>query len=183
MKALLVIVFLSSANTLFSQMALFPEHLKKTEIARLQRNDSLVYYQCHIDEATQELITSSGQKFTSKKRKLTITEKFIIYKSDSVYTCKYFNSPVTNYPNKKFPYLTLKEVDNWNFELKKTKTLTSQELLLLAAMEIKTHVIVHYELNINKTCPNEIVIWSKKDKDQYIVEGDYLLSKILNCNN
>jgi len=183
MKALLVIAFSGVINTLFSQGVLFPEHFKKTEIAKLHTNDSLVYYQCHVDEATQELITGSGQKFTTKKRKLTITEKFVIYKKDSVYTCKYFNSPVTNYPNKKFPYLTLKEVANWDFELKKTKPLTSQELLLLAAMEIRTHAIIHYELNINKTCPNEIVIWSKKDKDQYMVEGDYLMSKILNCNN
>lgn len=182
MKATLIIGILFLSRILCSQNSLFPAHLQKTQIANLQNKDSLIYYQCHVDEATQELVTSSGQKITSKKRRLTITEKFIILRKDSVYTCKYYTSPVTNYPNKKFPYLTLKEVDNWNFEHKNSKQLTREEMHMLSALETKTHAIVHYELNINKSCSNEIIICSKKDKEQFMVEGDYLLSKILNCN-
>ncbi len=181
MKHLFLLFLICFGITSFSQSVSFPEHLKKTYIAQLQSKDSLVYYQCHVDEASQELTTSTGQKISSKKKRLTITEKFIIHKTDSVYTCQYFTSSITNYPNKKFPYLTLTEVENWNFELQKNKTLTNQELLLLAAIETKTHAIIHYELNINKTCSNEIIICSKKEKEQVIVEGDYLLSKHLNC--
>lgn len=165
-----------------AQNKLFPEHLQKTQIARLQNGDSLIYYQCHVDEASQVLTTTSGQKISSKKRRLTITEKFVIQRTDSVYSCRYYTSPVTNYPNKKFPYLSLKEVSNWNFELQKDKRLSMQEVMLAAAMETKTHAIIHYDLNINKSCPNEIIICYKKDREQLIVEGDYLLSKILNCN-
>lgn len=165
-----------------SQSNLFPAHLQKTNIAKLESGDSLTYYQCHVDEATQELTTSSGQKITTKAKHLTITEKFIIYRYENVYTCKYFVSPLTNYPNKKFPYLTLKEMPNWDFELKKTKDLLLEELHLLSAFETKTHAIVHYELNINKSCPNEIVIKGKHMYEQLMVEGEYLLSKILNCN-
>lgn len=164
-----------------AQYVSFPNHLEKTYISKLTNNDSIVYYQCHVDEASQELTTSSGQKISSKKKKLTITEKFVITKLDSVYACRYYASSVTNYPNKKFPYLTLTEVENWGFELQKAKTLSKEEVLLIAAMESKTHDIVHYELNINKTCPNQIIVCYKKDKEQYLVEGDYLLSKILNC--
>jgi hypothetical protein len=182
MKITLVILTLGLAVALPAQYNLFPEHLQKTQIAGLQNNDSIVYYQCHVDEASQELTTSSGQKIHSKKRKLTITEKFVILKKDSVYSCRYYTSPFTNYPNKKFPYLTLKEVTNWNFEIQKEKVLSMQEVLLAAALETKTHAIVHYELNINKTCSNEIIICRKRDKEQFIVEGDYLLSKLLNCN-
>lgn len=183
MKSIFLICLIGFSGKFFSQNLMFPEHLKKTHIAKLQNNDSLVYYQCHVDEATQELTTSSGQKITSKKRKLTITEKFVITKRDSIYICKYSTSPITNYPNKKFPYLTLYEVTNWDFEVKKTKELTLQETQLIAALETKTHDIVHFELNINKTCSNEIIICSRKDKEQVLVEGDYLLSKILNLNN
>ena len=181
MRNLCLLFLLCIGMISYSQTLSFPDHLKKTYISNLQHNDSLVYYQCHVDEASQELTTSSGQKITSKKRKLTITEKFVISKTDSIYTCKYSASPVTNYPNKKFPYLTLTEVKNWDFSLQKTKTLTPQEVLLIAALETKTHDIVHYELNINKTCPNQIIVCYKKTKEQYLVEGDYLLSKILNC--
>lgn len=180
MRHLLLIVHVFIACLVSAQAVSFPKHLQKTQIAALKSGDSLVYYQCHVDEASQELTTSTGQKITSKKKRLTITEKFVIHKLDSVYNCKYFTSSVTNYPNKKFPYLTLTEVQNWDFELKKDKTLTTQEVLVVAALETKTHSIVHYELNINKTCPNEIIICSKKDKEQFMVEGNYLLSKLLN---
>ncbi len=182
MKAFYILIFINYKIILFGQVIIFPEHLQKTQIAKLQLHDSLVYYQCHVDEASQELTTSSGQKITSKKRKVTITEKYVILKADNFYTCKYFTSPITNYPNKKFPYLTLYEVTNWNFELKKMKNLTVQETLLVAALEKKTHPIVHFELNINKSCANEIIIVSKKDKEQFLVEGNYFLSKILNLN-
>lgn len=164
-----------------SQSNDFPSHLQKSNIAKLNSNDSLIYYQCRVDEAQQELTTSSGQKITTKAKHITITEKFVIYKKDSLYTCKYYVSPLTNYPNKKFPYLTLKEVSNWDFELKLAKTLTKQDIHLLAAFETKTHAITHYELNINKSCPNEIILKGKSINEQLIVEGNYSLNKILNC--
>jgi hypothetical protein len=181
MRVVCLLFFVCTIIKVHAQHILFPGHLKKKYISKLQNNDSIVYYQCHVDEASQELTTSTGQKITSKKRKLTITEKFALYKQDSTYTVKYYASSVTNYPNKKFPYLTLTEVSNWGFELQKTKTLNQQEVLLIAAMETKTHDIVHYELNINKTCPNQIIVCYKKNREQYLVDGDYLLSKILNC--
>lgn len=182
MRKALLILLVCYACLAVSQSSRFPVHLQKTQIARLQSNDSLIYYQCHVDEASQELTTSSGQKIISKKRRVTITEKFVILRSDSVYSCRYYTSPLTNYPNKKFPYLTLKEVSNWNFELQKSKPLTSEEVLLAAAMETKTHAIINYDLNINKSCPNEVIICYKKNREQLIVEGDYLLSKLLKCN-
>lgn len=182
MRSVLLIFSLCCACLAVSQNSLFPEHLQKAQIARLQSNDSLIYYQCHVDEASQELTTSSGQKIVSKKRRVTITEKFVILRKDSVYSCRYYTSPLTNYPNKKFPYLTLKEVSNWNFELQKSKELTPEEVLLAAAMETKTHAIINYDLNINKSCPNEVIICYKKNREQLIVEGDYLLSKLLKCN-
>lgn len=178
-KTLIIIVLLKFS--LYSQTVKFPEHLKKTQIAKLQSGDSLTYYQCHVDSASQEITTSGGQKIKSKKKKITLTEKFVVRKLDSIYTCKYFTSSITNYPNKKFPYLTLTEVKNWEFEIKKTKPLTIEETLLIAALETKTHSIIHYELNINKTCPNELIIMGKNINEQFIIEGNYLLSKSLNC--
>lgn len=164
-----------------SQGDFFPEHLQKSHISKLKNGDSLYFYQCHVDEAKQELTTSTGQKITTKAKRLTITEKFVIHKIDSAYFCKYYVSPLTNYPNKKFPYLTLTEVTNWDFEFKQRKQLSQQEVLLLAAFETKTHAITHYELNINKTCPNEVIIKGKNVNEQFMIEGDYLLSKQLNC--
>lgn len=181
MKLIVLICIVLFKFNFYSQTVVFAKHLKKTQIANLQNGDSLIYYQCHVDSASQEITTSKGQKIKTKKKKITLTEKFVIHKADSVYTCKYFTSSITNYPNKKFPYLTLKEVSNWEFEIQKTKILSTEETLLIAALETKTHSIIHYELNINKTCPNEIIIMGKNVGEQFIIEGNYLLSKSLNC--
>jgi hypothetical protein len=180
-KYFLFIIVFTFCSHLFSQTVKFPEHLKKTNIAKLQIGDSLIYYQCHVDSAFQEITTSAGQKIKTKKKKITLTEKFVVHKLDSNYSCKYFTSTITNYPNKKFPFLTLTEVKNWEFEIKKIKSLTIEETLLIAALETKTHSIIHYELNINKTCPNELILMGKNINEQFIIEGNYLLSKILNC--
>ncbi|MBA4242036.1 MAG: hypothetical protein C0448_15035 [Sphingobacteriaceae bacterium] len=180
MKLNFLIAFVLLNLNLFSQQINFADHLKKTAVAKLQNGDSLVYYQCHVDSASQEITTSNGKKIKTKKKRITLTEKFVIYKIDTIYHCKYYNSSITNYPNKKFPYLTLKEVANWEFELKEQKQLTHTEILMFAVLEIKTHAITHYELNINKTCPNEIIIKGKHINEQFIVEGNYILSKSLN---
>jgi hypothetical protein len=181
MKLIVFSIILLFKLNLHSQTVLFAQHLKKTQIANLQSGDSLIYYQCHVDSASQEITTSKGQKLKTKKKKITLTEKFVIHKSDSVYTCKYSISSITNYPNKKFPFLTLKEVSNWEFEIQKIKNLSVEETLLIAALETKTHSIIHYELNINKSCPNELILIGKKVNEQFIIEGNYLLSKSLNC--
>ncbi len=180
MKLKFLVIFLALNFNLFSQEITFSDNLKKTAIAKLKSGDSLIYYQCHVDSASLEITTSNGKKINTKKKKITLTEKFVIYKTDSVYQCKYYNSSITSYPNKKFPYLTLKEVANWEFELKEQKQLTHNEILMFAALETKTHAITHYELNINKTCPNEIIIKGKNINEQFIVEGNYILSKSLN---
>lgn len=157
----------------------FPPHFSKTEIAKLKQGDSLTYYQCHVDSAFTEMTLSNGQKVKTKKKRITLTEKFVINLKDSMYTVKYYIAGFNNYPNKKFPYLTIKETDTWYFEHKKTTNLSMQEVLLFAALETKTHNIVHMELNINKTCPNEVIIKGKNVNEQFIVEGNYLLSKSL----
>lgn len=164
-----------------AQRAVFPSNLAMTNIAQLRSGDSLTYYQCHVDEASQELITTSGQKISTKAKRLTITEKYVVINREGTYTLRYYVSGFNEYPNKKFAYLTLTEVANWGFELKRSGPLTLTDLMVLGVFERKTHDIVHYELKINKTCPNEIVIVRGKDRTQLIVEGDYLLSKYLSA--
>lgn len=175
----LSVIFILTAVWAKSQNITFPKHLSNAVIANLKAQDSLIYYQCHVDTASQQTTLSNGQQIQTAKKKITITEKFIITKKDSVYTCRYFISDITNYPNKKFPYLTLKEVETWNFGNYKQKQLNAKEVLILAALETKTHDIVHYELNINKSCPNQLIIAYQKNKSQHIVEGKYLISELL----
>ena len=73
MKLLSFIIFLLFKFSLYSQSVKFPEHLKKTHIAKMQNGDSLTYYQCHVDSASQEITTAGGQKIKSKKNRITLT--------------------------------------------------------------------------------------------------------------
>lgn len=180
MKPALLFCFLLTLLSLGKSLAFnFPPHFSKTEIAKLKQGDSLTYYQCHVDSAFTEMTLSNGQKVKTKKKRITVTEKYVINLKDSIYTVKYYIAGFNSYPNKKFPYLTLTETDTWNFNHKKTTDLNMQEVLLFAALETRTHNIVHMELNVNKTCPNEVIIKGRNINEQYIVEGSYLLSRSL----
>ena len=66
MKLNFLIAFVLLNLNLFSQQINFADHLKKTAIAKLQSGDSLVYYQCHVDSASQEITTSNGKKIKTK---------------------------------------------------------------------------------------------------------------------
>lgn len=178
-RILVLVLSLLRVTPCLPQKIIFPAAFSKTSIAGLLPGDSLIYYQCHVDEASQELTTASGQKISTKAKKVTITEKFVISNRDGVYGLRYYVSGFNEYPNKKFAYLTLKETATWAFEYKQSGVLTPQDVLLLAAFENKTHDIVHYELKINKSCPNEVVIADRKDRRQLIVEGAYLLVRNL----
>jgi hypothetical protein len=132
-----------------------------------------------VDSASSELTFSNGQKLKTSKKRITVTEKFVVSRKDSVYMLKYYVSGYNSYPNKKFPYLKLKETDTWYFDLKHTSVLNPEKLHLIAALETQTHPIVHMELNVNKSCPNELIIIGNRINEQLVIEGNYLLSKSL----
>jgi hypothetical protein len=157
----------------------FPEHLKKTNIALLKENDSLVYYQCHVEEAVQELTTASGEKIKGKSQKYTITDKFVIKLKREQYRVKYYSSSLVEYPNKKFAYLKLVEKDYWHFKLEKDSVLSERDVLIVAALENKSHETTEYDFKVNHQNPNEIIIMGTKVMSQLIVEGKYLLKKNL----
>lgn len=173
--------FIGLVNVFCQEQVMFPKHLQHTRIAQLKEHDSLIYYQCYVSEAQQETTTPNGTKITSKK-KITVTEKMVVVYDNGAYRLKHYLSSFTDYPNKKFAYLTLKESTTWEFELRKDTTLSSTAILLIAAFETKTHPITHYELKINKSNLNEVIVVTKKEEEQLIVEGDYKLNSILSFN-
>ena len=157
----------------------FPEHLKKTSIAGLKENDSLIYFQCYVDEATQELTTAKGEKITGKPQKYTITEKYVLFNSKGKVNLKYYTSDLTAYPNKKFAYLKLVEKKYWNFKLVKDTSLSEHDVLIFAAIENKAHDTNEYDFTVNKQNTNEIIINGKKVMKQLIVEGNYIIRRNL----
>ncbi len=157
----------------------FPAHFIKTSIAELKANDSLIYFQCHVEEATQQLITASGEKITGKVQKYTITSKYVVFNNNGNYKLKYFSSSLIEFPNAKFPYLKLMEKKYWNFKLEKDTVLPEHDVLVFAAIENKTHDTNEYDFKINKQNTNEIIINGKKVMKQLIVEGNYIIKKNL----
>ncbi len=167
------VLFLSG----YSQKIVFPDNLKKTNIACLKTNDSLTYYQCHVEEAMQQLVTASGQKISGKVQKYTITDKYIVINKNDQYRLRYYSSSMVEYPNKKFAYLKLVEKPYWNFKLEKDTLISKHDVLTIAALETKSHETTEYEFKVNHQNKNEIIIMGGKVMSQLIIEGDYLLKK------
>lgn len=179
MKIAALFLFVTQVFLGFSQSIVFPEHLKKTNIASLKSNDSIIYYQCHVEEATQQLVTASGEKISGKAQKYTITEKYSIVNKNNQYHLKYYSSSLVDYPNKKWAYLKLVEKPYWNFKLEKDSVLNEHDVMIIAALENKTHETTEYDFKINHQNTNQIIIMGGKVMSQLVVEGGYLLKKNL----
>lgn len=145
----------------------------------LGENDSLIYYQCHVEEAVQQMNTASGQTITGKPQKYTITEKFVLIRKQNVFSMKYFTSSLNNFPNRKFSNLKIREKDYWYFIFEKEFTVTEKIIKLLQALENKGHEAIEYEFVVNKYITNQLIIRYKKNFRQLIIDGNYLISKMV----
>ncbi len=181
MKTLFCIFFAFQAAFFFAQeiAVKFPDHLLKTEIVNLRKGDSLTYYQCHVDNAAQQLVKANGEVITGKSKQISITEKFILINEGDKYRLKYFTSTYSNMPNRKFAYLKLVEKQYWDFKLMKDTYLNEHDVLMFAAIESKSHEAIEYDFPVNKYNTNALIITNKKVMRHVIVEGNYLLKKNL----
>jgi hypothetical protein len=148
-------------------------------LKNLKDGDSVTYYQCHVEEATQQLSTASGQTLTGKPQKYTITEKFVLKKKEQILTVVYYASSLTVFPNKKFSGLKIREKSYWEFKKEKTFSLTEKDLKILLALEKKGREAIEYDYAITKYNTNQLIIKFGKDFKQLVIDGNYILSKLL----
>jgi len=148
-------------------------------LKNLKDGDSLIYYQCHVEEATQQLSTASGQTLTGKAQKYSITEKFVLKKKEQVFSIVYYTSSLAVFPNRKFSGLKIREKPYWNFKKEKEFVLTDKDLKILLALEKKGKEAIEYDYAITKYNTNQLIIRSAKDFKQLVIDGNYILSKLL----
>lgn len=179
MKSLAFILLLILHSKTFSQSA--PSFLiaSSSILSTLNSKDSIVYYQCHVEEATQQLSTASGQTFTSSPQKYSITEKFVIVKDSVGYKARYYISSLTLLPNRKFSGLKIREKPYWNFKKEKEQMLNDKDLKTLVALENKGREATEYDFTISKYTSNQLIITKRKNFKQLVIDGNYVLSKLL----
>jgi hypothetical protein len=148
-------------------------------LKNLKDGDSLIYYQCHVEEATQQLSTASGQTLTGKAQKYSITEKFVLKKKEQVFSIIYYTSSLAVFPNRKFSGLKIREKPYWNFKKEKEFVLSEKDLKILLALEKKGKEAIEYDYAITKYNTNQLIIRSTKDFKQLVIDGNYILSKLL----
>lgn len=149
-----------------------------SSLKNLKVGDSIAYYQCHVEEATQQLSTASGQTLTGKPQKYSITEKYVIRKSEEGYSVNYYSSSFTNFPNRRFSGLKIREKPYWEFKKEKTFTLSKKHVATLIALENKGREAMEYDYAITKYTTNQLIIKHRKDFKQLVIEGNYVLSKL-----
>jgi hypothetical protein len=174
-----LIFFLALSANFFAQTSVLPEAFQKTMIAKLKSGDSLVIYQCHVEEVEQQLATAGGQTLTTAPQKYTITEKFVIQRDSEQYKGKYFVSSMLVMPNRRFSGLKIREKDYWNFKKVKDFQLTEKGIKVLAAVEYKGKDLTEYDFIIDKYNTNQVIIRQRKDFRQVNIEGNYILSKLI----
>lgn len=146
---------------------------------KLNPGDSVIYYQCHVEQAIQQMATVSGQTITGKPQKYSITEKYVVYKTTEGYIANYYTSSLNVLPNRKFSGLKIRERPYWEFKREKTLPLTEQNLVVFAALENKGKEAIEYDYVIDKYNTNQLIIKQGKKFKQLVIEGDYLITKLL----
>src|SRR6478736_6857364 len=132
----------------------------------LRINDSLFFYQCHVESGVQQLATASGQTITGTSKKYTVTEKYIITKLERGYRVNYFIASLNVFPNKKFGGLKFKERPYWEFKQIKSFLIKDADLLAFLEMEKKGREAIEYDYGISKYNTNQLIIRTQYDYNQ-----------------
>jgi hypothetical protein len=151
---------------------------KNKWLHKLSNGDSLVYYQCHIEAAEQELKTASGHTLNSVAKNLSITEKFVLYKLNNVYTLTHYVSVLTMCPNRRFSGLKFREKAYWEFFYKESKALFDKDLQILTAIENIGKEANEYDFAISTENSNQVIILGGTKAKQLGLPKGILLSKV-----
>ncbi|MES2679305.1 MAG: hypothetical protein V4635_05440 [Bacteroidota bacterium] len=179
MRFIIFVAFSASALFCFSQ-ANEPAVTQGSEFLKeLKAGDSVIYYQCHVEEGIQQLSTASGQTLTGKPQKYTITEKYVLKKKEGNYSVQYFSSSLTLFPNRRFSGLKIREKAYWEFKEEKTFDLSNQDLKVLVSLENKGREATEYDYPVTKYTTNQLIIKSGKNFKQLVIDGNYVLSKLV----
>lgn len=174
--------FVFFGRGLFSQTTELVQISSNSAFSQLKTNDSVIVYQCHVESATQQLSTASGQTITGTAQKYSITEKYSIIKSDTGYRVNYFIASMSAFPNKKFAGLKFKERSYWHFKFIKTFQLSDTDLKVFLALENKGKEAIVYDYGISKYNTNQLVIRYQNDYKQLVIDGSYVLSKLIDID-
>ena len=178
MRFFLIGLFGFFASTILSQV--LDSTIESSSMFKgLKPGDSLTFYQCHVEEAVQQLSTASGQTLTGKAQKYSITEKYVVLKTPEGYTVNYYTSTLSVFPNKKFSGLKIRERPYWAFKKVKTSAISSQDLSVFLSLEKKGREAIEYDYAITRYTTNQIIIKKRKDFKQLVIEGDYVISKLI----
>jgi hypothetical protein len=174
--ACLLLVFMTCF--IFAQETSAPLHNKSTLLFKLANGDSIIYYQCHVEAAEQELRTASGHTLNSAAKNLSITEKFVLRKQNGTYTLTHFVSALTMCPNRRFSGLKFKEKAYWEFFYKESKTLSEKDLLILEGIETIGKEANEYDYAISTKNNNQVIVLSGSQSKQLGLPNGLLLSKV-----
>lgn len=177
MRGLLGIAFLLVC--LFTEAQTDSLKYAQTTIFKLTLSDSAIYYQCRVVPADITVKTTDGS-YTATQQTITVTEKFVVYKGHTGYRLRHYISGFTNYPNRKFSGLKLKERDYWKFVFQNEQTLSEQEVLFLAILEQSGKPTTEYDFAITKYTTNQVIIRYRKNFEQLLPSKNVSVSKALN---
>lgn len=175
---LLVICYLIICYGTLSAQTNSDKLIKNTLLAKLNTNDSLIYYQCRATTAAIEIKTGN-QKIESKEQHISITEKFVIIHTSTNYLIRYFTSGMTILPNRKFSGLKLREKSYWEFKFKSERALTDEELAFLSGLQSAGKETTEYDFTISKYTTNQIIIKKQKDFEQLLIKDKLSISEAL----
>jgi hypothetical protein len=146
----------------------------------LKSGDSVVYYQCHVEESSEFL--ASDNPSPNRVKKYTVTDKFVVTRLPNALQVNHYASPLKVFPNRKFSGLKIRERPYWAFKKQGSFLLTEKAVKILIALERKGREAIEYDFAITKHNTNQLIIKHQKDFKQLVIDGNYTLSELMQSN-
>jgi len=168
--------------TLLTHLGIYaqgPNSIQNNFLDQLAVGDSMVYYQCHVESAQQELRTASGQTLQTHAKAISITEKFVLMRQENSFTLRHYVSSFTTCPNRRFSGLKFGEKKYWEFAFRSSMELNEKALKGLRRIEDSGKAANEYDLAITVQNTNQVIILLGKKEKQIGIKEGLLLSKLI----
>lgn len=145
----------------------------------LRDHDSVIIYQCHVEKAEQMIRTASGQTITGMPGEMSLTEKYVLKRKDSLWTLKRYTSALNILPNRKFSGLKIREKTYWQFSLAAECQLDRSQIILLDKIQQDGRECTEYDFAISVYTRNQVIFKRGKKFRQLVLPEKQVISMIL----
>lgn len=149
---------------------------KNSVLYGMKSGDSVVVYQCHVKDPSQEPRIASDSPVTYAPH--TVTDRFVLRKQDSAFVVSHWQTGIRDFPNRKFSGLKIRERPYWYFMFVRSCDVSAEQIKKLVALEQGGREAMEYDYPVTRYTRNQLILKKGKNFSQLVLDKGGLVSDI-----